>query len=229
MNRGIAAFATALSLIAIGCVITTKHQIDAHITLDIRHIQQQADNVLDYIEGKTDELPVAPAGKAPETQSRWERLRDLLAPIHAVYAAELKEAATPRVKDLADKMRERQPKIEDLKRQKALGEDNRGYLAVRDSEALSDPAKKNEAQQLVAAENADRKSLYREIAQQNADQGATLTTIERVFAQRRLERAKSGEVFQLPPAGADFDKFKASPAGQKLGDACKPEAWVTIP
>jgi uncharacterized protein YdbL (DUF1318 family) len=229
MNRGIAAFATALSLIAIGCVITTKHQIDAHITLDIRHIQQQADNVLDYIEGKTDDLPVAPAAEAPAAQSRWYRLHDALAPVKVAYAAELKEATTPSVKGFADKMRERQPTIEALKQQKALGEDNRGYLAVRDSEALSDPAKKNEAQQLVAAENNDRKSLYREIAQQNADQGATLTTIERVFAQRRLERARSGEIFQLPPEGADFDKFKASSAGQKLGDACKPEAWVTIP
>jgi hypothetical protein len=70
--------------------------------------------------------------------------------------------------------------------------------------------------------------LYREIARVNADQGATLTSIEHVYAQRRLERAEAGEILQVPPEGADFDKFKSSEAGKRLGSACQPNAWVTI-
>lgn len=227
MKRIGLALATTVSLIALGCVITTKHQIDAHIVLDIRHIQEQADGVLDYIEGKTDTLPETEPTSYNAGTSAFERALYAMAPIQVAYAAELKESS-PKVKELADKMRERQPKIEALKKVGAIGEDNRGYAALRESEALADAAKKNEAQQLVAAENADRKNLYREIANDNADQKVTLTTVERIFAQRRLMRGSAGEIFQLPAAGEDFDKFKASPAGKKLGDACAPGAWVTI-
>ncbi len=227
MKRIGLALATTVSLIALGCVITTKHKIDAHIVLDIRHIQEQADGVLDYIEGKTDELPATEPAKEGAGPSFLERAYYAMLSTPVAYAAELKESS-PKVKELADKMRERQPKIEALKKQGAIGEDNRGYVTLRDSEAIADAEKKNEAQQLVAAENADRKALYREIATDNADQNVTLTTVERIFAQRRLMRAAAGEVFQLPPAGDDFDKFKASPMGQKLGGECVPGAWVTM-
>ncbi len=227
MKRIGLAFATTVSLIALGCVITTKHKIDAHIVLDIRHIQEQADGVLDYIEGKTDELPATEPAKESAGPSFLERAYYAMLSTPVAYAAELKESS-PKVKELADKMRERQPKIEALKKQGAIGEDNRGYVTLRDSEAIADAEKKNEAQQLVAAENADRKALYREIATDNADQNVTLTTVERIFAQRRLMRAAAGEVFQLPPAGDDFDKFKASAMGQKLGNECAPGAWVTM-
>ena len=221
------ALLTTLSIIALGCVITTKHKIDAHIVLDIRHIQVQADGVLDYIEGKTDTIP-APENKSElMAPSALERAFYAMLPIQTAYAAELKETS-PKVKELADKLRERQPKLEGLKKAGAAGEDNRGYAALRDSEALADPGKKNEAQQLIAAENADRKALYREIANDNADQKVTLSTVERVFAQRRLMRASSGDIFQLPAAGEDFDTFKTSPAGKQLGAECVPGAWVTI-
>ena len=227
MKRAGIALATTLSLIALGCVITTKHKIDAHIVLDIRHIQEQADGVLDYIEGKTDEIPAPEATGESRAPSFLERAYYAMLPTQVVYAAELKETS-PKVKELADKLRERQPKVEAMKKAGAIGEDNRGYVTLRESEAIADAAKKNEAQQLVAAENADRKALYREIANDNADQKVTLSTVERVFAQRRLMRAGAGEIFQLPPAGEDFDKFKESPAGKKLGAECVAGAWVTI-
>ncbi|MBX7257737.1 MAG: YdbL family protein [Candidatus Hydrogenedentes bacterium] len=227
MKRAMYALLTATSLIALGCVITTKHKIDAHIVLDIRHIQQQADGVLDYIDGKSDKLP-APESKSSVERPGWmERLRYAMLPIVPAYAAELNES-TPRIKELADKMRERQPQLNDLKKSGAAGEDNRGYVALRESAALSDADKKNEAQKLIAAENEDRKALYREVARANSDAGATLTVVERVYAQRRLMRAGAGEIVQLPPEGSDFDTFKASAAGKKLGDACKPGEWVTL-
>ncbi len=228
MKRIGLALATTVTLIALGCVITTKHQIDAHIVLDIRHIQEQADDVLDYVEGKSDTLPTTtePTSFNASPGMLQQALYAML-PVRVAYAAELKESS-PKVKELADKMRDRQPKIEALKKQGAIGEDNRGYVALRESDAIADADKKNEAQQLVGAENADRKALYREIANDNADQNVTLTTVERIFAQRRLMRGSAGEIFQLPPAGEDFDKFKASATGKKLGDDCAPGAWVKL-
>ena len=221
------AFVAAVLVIAAGCVLRTKHTIDAHIVVDIRYVEEKADDVLDFIEGKTDELP--DVGAKPVS---WlDQLYDHVAPIRTAYAAEADEemdAKSKLVDELLEKMRERHTKIEALKKTESLGEDNRGYVALRESEALADPEKKNEAQKLVHEENTDRKAFYKELARLNRGRNLTLTDIERVYARKRLERAKPGEIFQLPPEGKDFDKFKEEPAGKKLGDACKPDAWVKI-
>ncbi len=93
---------------------------------------------------------------------------------------------------------------------------------------LGDNEKRNEAQKLLAEENKDRKALYNEIARLNADTGVTVSAVEGIYALERLRRAKAGEVFQLPAAGADFDSVKASDLGARLGDKCVPGAWVTV-
>jgi uncharacterized protein YdbL (DUF1318 family) len=213
----------------LGCLASRHHvTIEAHITLDIRQIKEQADDVLDYIEGKSDALPGVDASKPGGNTSWFENILEELSPIRLAYAEELK-ATSPRVTELAMKLRERHPQLEALKAQGCIGEDNRGYVEPRPSPALRNPNAKNEAQKLVAAENADRKDLYLEIVALNKDNpDVTLTVVERIYAQRRLDRAKSGEIFQLPPTGEDFDKFKSSPAGKQLGDACVPGGWVTI-
>lgn len=229
MHRFTMAFLAAVALLAIGCVITTKHTIDAHITLDIRHIEKQADNVLDFIEGKTDALPAPAAEKPAGPTSLLYRALDAVSPIRTAYAADaqMKEDSAD-IRPYAEKMRERQPSIAKWKEKGVICEDNRGYLSLREG-SVSDPKEKNEVQKLIAAENDDRKAMYRLIARESASEEVTLTSVENVYAQRRLERAKSGEIFQLPPDGPAFEKFKASETGKKLGDKCKPGAWVTIP
>ncbi|HNR33355.1 MAG TPA: DUF1318 domain-containing protein, partial [Candidatus Hydrogenedentes bacterium] len=113
---------------------------------------------------------------------------------------------------------------------------NRGYLALRDCAALQDAEKKNEIQKLMAEENDDRKAFYSEVARLNSDnKKVTVGYVERVYAGKRLERAESGHVFQLPPANQDepaaytFEAFKATPLGQRLGAVCVADAWVIIP
>ncbi|MBI5095440.1 MAG: DUF1318 domain-containing protein [Candidatus Hydrogenedentes bacterium] len=215
VKNTIALLAAVAVLMTLGCVITTKHTIDAHITVDIRHIEKQADNILDYVEGKTNTLPGAESeakDKKPEKARGTSMLRDVIEwmnPIRTAYAAELKQSS-PAVKDSG-----------------CAGESNRGVLELRPCDKLTDAAKKNEAQQLIAAENADRKALYKEVAELNRDQNVTVSAVERVFAQKRLERAQPGQVFQLPEPGDDFDAFKKSDVGKKLGAECKPGAWVT--
>ena len=226
MMRTVLAGLTAVSLIAtLGCVIRTQHTIDAHVTLDIRYIKDQADDVLDFIEGERDVLPDIGASRQ---SSLMENLWDAVAPIRVAHAQELR-SSSPVVQELATRMRARHPQIEALKTNGALGENNRGYVHLFEHESLAEADKRNAAQQLVAAENADRKALYREIAVLNEEARVSVTQVERIYAQRRLERARSGERFQLPPAGKDFDDFKASEMGRRIGDEARPEAWVTLP
>ncbi len=233
MKKIIAPAALAVMLTALGCVIRTEHKIDAHITLDIRHIAAQAENVLDYVEGKTDSLPgLEPApdtAAAPGPQSRLYRALDLMRPIQVAHADTLKNTASPLVTEIATRMRERNSAVNALKATACLGENNRGYLDLRDCDELKDAAKRNDAQKLLAEENKDRKALYNEVARLNKDQGVSVSTVEAVYALERLRRAGAGEAVQMPPAGQEFDAVKQSPLGQKLGAQCVPGAWVLIP
>ncbi|HQL95348.1 MAG TPA: DUF1318 domain-containing protein [Candidatus Hydrogenedentes bacterium] len=227
MRIGFAA-AVVLLLATVGCVIRTEHRIDAHITLDIRHIAAQAENVLDFVEGKTDTLPGLEAEPAAGPQSRARAVLEFFSPMGVAHADTLKVTTSPLVKEIAVRMRDRNPRVEAIKAPGCFGENNRGYLELRECDALGDNEKRNEAQKLLAEENKDRKALYNEIARLNADTGVTVSAVEGIYALERLRRAKTGEVFQLPAAGADFDSVKASDLGARLGDKCVPGAWVTV-
>ena len=219
---------TTIMLVAVfGCVLTTHHTIEAHITVDIRHVEAQADNVLDFIEGKTDEVPKVAPPAGSNGASLLQQLGDVLCPMPTAHAAELKESS-PLATQILKELRERYPKLQALTAKEVLGEDNRGYVDLRSFDAFATPEEKNEAQQLVAAENKNRKDLYKEIARLNEESKVTISIVERIYAQKRLERAKPGEIFQLPPKGEDFEAFNNSALGKRLGEACQPDAWVTI-
>lgn len=219
-------FMTAASLLY-ACVFRTEHTITAHITLDIRHIEEQASGVLDYVEGKTDTLPgLEPA---PGPQSWWRGALGVLNPMPTAWADDLKNTTSPLVTDLARRMRERHAQVEAYRKGGCFGENNRGYLELRDCDSLGDAESRNAAQKLLAEENKDRKALYNEIARLNADQGVTVSTVESIYAAQRLRRGQRGEVFQLPEAGPWFDEVARSPLGQQLGGQCQPGRWVTLP
>lgn len=214
-------------LVALGCV-RIPSKFEAHITIDIRHhVEQQAASTLDFIEGKSDTLPPPkPATKA--TGTSWLRdAWDSVAFCPAAYAATL-NTSSDAITKLAGKMRERNSTIQDLKTKGIIGEDNRGYLALAPGEKNLSSETRNEAQRVIAADNKDRKDLYSEVARLNKDQNLSVSDVERIYAKERLKRAKAGEWVQLPAKGDDFDAFKASDAGQKLGSECKPGEWVTL-
>lgn len=217
------AVAATIALLA-GCVVIPD-TFDANINVTIRHIQEQADDILNYVEGKTEALPeIAPAPE--QNSSLLERALDTLDPVSTAYAQVKEDSA--RVKQIAESMRKRNAEVEAAKKTGAVGENNRGFVELVKADAIADADQKNTVQRTIAAENDDRKALYQEIARLNSDQNMTVSTVERVYAQKRLERGKSGELFQLPPAGADYDAYMASPAGKKLG-AGTAGTWVTIP
>jgi uncharacterized protein YdbL (DUF1318 family) len=212
--------------ILVGCVVIPD-TFDANINITIRHIEEQAEEVLDYVAGESEELPGISA--APKTDVHWfKNALRFLSPIQTAHAQTVK-TTSPRVKQVADKMRQRNAEVTAIKKTGAVGENNRGLLELHKPDAISDAAEKNRIQRVMAAENEDRKALYKEIVNINTDQDLNVSTVEQIYAQKRLERAKTGDLFQLPPAGDNFNAFRGSPTGRKLGSKCKPNAWVTIP
>lgn len=226
MRRATYVIAAAVVAVLAGCVVIPK-TFDANINVTIRHVEEQADQLLDYVSGKSEQLPEFQAPEEKKT-SMWERAWNALDPVPTAYAAELKETSA-RVTQIAQSMKERYPQVEAVKKTGAVGENNRGFLELVNPDAITDPAKRNEIQRVIAAENQDRKSLYQEIARLNSDQNLNVSTVERIYAQKRLERARSGDLVQLPPAGEDFEKFSNTPAGKALGGRLVPNAWVKVP
>lgn len=92
---------------------------------------------------------------------------------------------TPEVQQALDSRRERYNELQQLKKSGDIGENNQGYV-----EAMSDKAKS-----VANAENNDRKTIYRTIAEQNGLEGA-LDTIEEVFAKVQREKAEAGDKIQ---------------------------------
>lgn len=225
MKRLLTAFTLSCLLFAgVGCVVRTEHTINAHITLDIRHIEEQADDLLDYIEGDTNTLPEP----APKPTSFLQNAIDFLQPVQVAYAAELKSTSSATTQELAKSMRARNAEIDSWLAKGCFGENNRGYLELRECDALGDANARNAAQQLMADENKDRKALYAEIAKLNADQGVSVSTVESIFHTQRLKRGKAGESYQLPAAGEFFDAVKNVPQVKALGATAAPGAWVTL-
>jgi len=147
------------AVLSINCVLQTKHTIEAHITLDIRNVQEQAGTLLDYVEKKTDELPVKANESLPEKTSSISSGFQIFTPAYAENLVTI----SPLAKEIADRMRERFEDIENLKNQGCVAENNRGYLELKECDALKEAERKNEIQRLLSDENKDRKALYKEI------------------------------------------------------------------
>jgi len=213
-------------LVLVGCVVIPD-TFDANINITIRHIEEQAEDVLDYVEGDSEDLPGLSA--APKSEIGWfKNALRILSPIQTAHAQTVK-STSPRIKQVADKMKQRNAEVAGIKKTGAVGENNRGLLELQNPSVITDTDEKNRVQRVLAADNEDRKQLYKEIVRINTDQELNVSTVERIYAQKRLERAKSGDLFQLPPSGDDFNAFRGSPKGKALGSKCKPNAWVTIP
>ncbi|MEA3365987.1 MAG: DUF1318 domain-containing protein [Candidatus Hydrogenedentes bacterium] len=229
MKRILIATIIVAVVVVLGCTLRTEHTIDAHITVDIRHIEEQADNVLDFIEGESDKLPpVEPAETSGESFLIGPFL-DAINPLRHAYAGELK-SDSERIREIAKRLKERFPKIEALKKQGLIGENDRGYVELRSNDALEeDTERKNDIEKLIKEENEDRKKLYTEIVKLNTDQAdLTLTVVERIYAKKRLERAKTGEIFRLPPPGKDFDEFKEVLKKKQVEGKVAPKKWIKI-
>ncbi|MCP4673198.1 MAG: YdbL family protein [Desulfobacula sp.] len=86
---------------------------------------------------------------------------------------------------IKERMKQRLPAIAALKTQGIIGENNQGYLGfVTQARAQED---------VITAENKDRKKVYTYFAKQ---QKTTLAVVEKIQAQRKAEKTDPGEFFQ---------------------------------
>ena len=104
------------------------------------------------------------------------------------------EINTPAIAALQRSMQDRHAQLQPLYSSGAVGLTRDGNVALRDANAVP-LAQRAQANNLVAAENQDRASLYREIARANA-KPEWENDIRSTFAQRWIDKAQSGWYYQ---------------------------------
>lgn len=100
------------------------------------------------------------------------------------------EINTPAISALQKSMQQRHAQLAPLYASGAVGLTADGNVALRDASGVP-MAQRGQVNALVAAENADRAALYREIARANGHPEWE-ADVRRTFAQRWIERAQPG-------------------------------------
>ena len=123
--------------------------------------------------------------------SRWLGVFVLgVAMAAAVHAQGNLEIDTPAIAALKQSMQKRHAQLEPLYAAGAVGLASDGTVALRDAGSVS-LAQRAQVTSAIAAENADRGALYREIARAN-NHPEWEGDVRRTFAQRWIERAQAG-------------------------------------
>jgi uncharacterized protein YdbL (DUF1318 family) len=231
-KRAIIVVAVAAGANILAC--HTKHDINitAHVTLDIRHVQAQTDDLYGYIAGEKP-LDALEAGKpqamsAPGTFFTTAcRLFDTASSADAAEK-EYSEGVVKAVKKLASYAKE----LKKHKNTGCIGEKNDGYIVYRKCEACEKDAEiKKAVEELVKKVNADRKLLFEEHARQEGASEAGALKIQLTWAAKFREEANTGQWIQAPEKMSDFRDFEKSKIGAKLAQAgeIKKEEWYQVP
>lgn len=122
-------------------------------------------------------------------------LLDLLVPT-AQAATPNFSVDTPEIRRIQAGLKQRHPQLAPFYRSGAIGFDRDGKVAVRDDKAVSLRERKR-LETLVAAENAERDSLYRALARANGHPEWE-AEVRAVFARTWVEKAESGWWYRQP-------------------------------
>jgi uncharacterized protein YdbL (DUF1318 family) len=99
--------------------------------------------------------------------------------------------STAAIRKLKAAMSDRAAQLKPFLRKGVVGISNQGLLVIRDQDGLS-LRDKAEVRKAVEAENQDRMTLYREIAQANNLSSTDVPRIQKIFADTWIEKAEPG-------------------------------------
>ena len=147
-------------------------KIEAHVTIDIRQIKEEAHSIEDLVSG---------GSKAAPKKQSWDGW---------VLPAWAETELTPEALQAVQSRKERYDRIKSAKTQGLIGEDNQGHAAVLGGGP--------EVKELTEQENRDRETIYQAQVKQKGLPADAVATIRATFAQEQRERAQTGEKIQLP-------------------------------
>lgn len=243
-RAALAAFAI-LAGIPMGCPtwrtehkVETTHKIEAHIVLDIRKIQDEAASVENRVregasEGSGETGPRSWLPSDPDRQYASAGLPSLAAPRPwwAVFDLASGASAAEVSPDEEAAIAGRKGRLADLNKlldKGCAGENNKGLVELRPCDGLKEEADRKAADELIAAENSDRRTIYSGIAKRNGLKADQTGPVGEVYAAEIRKNLKKGQFFQTPSDAKLFQEFAASPLGKKLKEPKKGE-WLAVP
>jgi uncharacterized protein YdbL (DUF1318 family) len=174
------------------CLILIIACVTVNIYFPAGEVQKAADEIVDE---------VRPGQKEGEGTSlyqirpRWfSRLAPLLAPGLAFAQVDI-NISTPAIRALRASLAERFGSLKGFYSRGALGENNQGYVELRDQSGLN-LKEKADLRRLAKAENSDRKNLYTEIIKANNLEPRFLPEVQKIFANSWRKKALSGSWIQ---------------------------------
>ena len=111
--------------------------------------------------------------------------------VPAAYAQQETEVSGPAIRALKESLRARFPKLQPLFERGSLGEANNGFIEIREEAGLS-LKEKADLRSLAKEENADRKSLYAEVAGALNIESSQIPRIQKIFAESWIRNSQPG-------------------------------------
>ena len=193
-----------LPLNLLACCMALSACVTINVYFPAAAAEKAADKIIEDVWGATGQ-PGKPGSKSDKQSLSTEGERGtqiLLAAAGSVLNLIIPTAnaqadlnvATPAVRQLTQSMETRHAALKKLYDAGSVGQTRDGLIEVRDQNLIPLP-ERNAARKLVADENADRSSLYREIAAANGHPEWE-TDIRTTFAQRWADKAAAGWYYQ---------------------------------
>lgn len=214
--------------------VETTHKIEAHIVIDIRKVQEQASQIESEVRGEA-EAPKAepdPGTKVGAMAGRPEANYSLAAPRRSFWSIfDVSSSAAAAESDDGEAIARRKARAADIRAaldKGCLGENNKGYVALRPCEASQDAAEKARFQVLSDDENRDRKIIYTAVARRQGLEASHAEEIGIIFAGEIRKHLTTGQPFQVPEDDQQYEEFLKSDLAKKLGEF-KPGEWTVVP
>jgi len=176
---GLAVFAATLSL-ALACITVNIYFPEAAV-------KQAASEIVDEVRQQNIKDQSQPEPVKKQTVSRNEGFS--LVP--AAFAQQETTVSTPTIRALKDSLKQRFPALKPYYDAGNVGENNNGFVEVRDDSALS-LKDKAALRDLVRDENNDRTKLYAEVAKALNVDPSQVGRVQKIFAQSWIDNAAPG-------------------------------------
>lgn len=182
----------SIAFAILSCLILIMACVTVNIYFPAGEIQQAAEEIVDEVRP---EQPGEQGSFLDPVHLRWFTwLVPSLGPDVAFAQVDI-NISTPSIRALRASLAGRFNSLKKFYKRGALGENNRGYVEIRDQSGLN-LKEKADLRKLAKAESRDRKALYTEILQANNLEARFLPEVEKIFANSWRKKAVPGSGIQ---------------------------------
>jgi len=176
---GLAAFAASLCLV-LACITVNIYFPEAAV-------KQAADQIVDEVRQQN----TKDDGRAEPVKKQTVSRNGGLSLVPAAFAQQETSVSTPTIRALKESLKQRFPGLKPYYDGGNIGENNTGFVEIRDDGALS-LKDKAALRDLVRDENNDRTKLYAEVAKALNVDPSQVGRVQKIFAESWIENAAPG-------------------------------------